>query len=188
MSTRILVALVGLVWAVAAPAVADTTPAFEFPQEPAVTTFTDSFGAPRSGHSHQGNDLMAPKMTEVYAVADGVVLWVRDSGTAGRYVVVEHADGWESWYMHLNDDTPGTDDGSAPMSLGIVVGEGERVRGGQVIGFVGDSGNAEGSSPHTHFELHHDGGVIDPHDILTAAHEQDRSEVRLHPVDGIRVR
>jgi murein DD-endopeptidase MepM/ murein hydrolase activator NlpD len=158
-----------------------------FPQAPAVTEFTDSFGAPRSGHSHQGNDLMAPKMTEVVAVADGTVLWVRDSGSAGRYLVVEHAGGWESWYMHLNDDTPGTDDGSAPMSLGVVVQEGDTVVAGQLIGYVGDSGNAEGSSAHTHFELHRDGVPVDPHDLLRAARRRALIELRTTPLIGIRL-
>ena len=162
-------------------------PHLTFPQDPAVTEFTDSFGAPRSGHSHQGNDLMAPKMTEVVAVADGTVLWVRDSGSAGRYLVIEHAGGWESWYMHLNDDTPGTDDGSAPMDLGVVVEEGEAVVAGQLIGYVGDSGNAEGSSAHTHFELHHDGVPIDPHELLEASRHRALIELRTRPLIGIRI-
>lgn len=140
-----------------------------FPQDPLVTEFSDSYGAARNGHRHQGNDLMAPKLTEVYAIADGVVVWVRDRGTAGRYVTIDHGNGYESWYMHLNDDMPGTDDGSAPLSLGVAVGLGDTVEAGQVIGWVGDSGNAEGSSPHTHFELHRNGRAIDPHPLLREA-------------------
>lgn len=143
-----------------------------FPQDALATEFTDSYGAPRSGHRHQGNDLMAPKGTEVYAVADGVVRWIRDRGTAGRYVAIEHADGWESWYMHLNDDNPGTDDGAAPLALGVAVEVGEVVEAGQLIGWVGDSGNAEGSSPHNHFELHHNGRAIDPYSHLIRAFER----------------
>ncbi|MGA7270292.1 MAG: M23 family metallopeptidase [Acidimicrobiia bacterium] len=140
-----------------------------FPQQAPVTHFTDSFGAPRTGHRHEGNDLMAPKMTEVYAAAPGTVRWVRDHGTAGRYVVIDHGHGWETWYMHLNDDTPGTDDGRAPMSSGVAVEVGDTVQAGQLIGWVGDSGNAEGSSPHTHFEIHHDGKAIDPYPYLVPA-------------------
>lgn len=140
-----------------------------FPQDPLVTQFTDSFGAPRSGHRHQGNDLMGPKGSEVYAAADGVVRWVRDRGTAGRYVVIDHGHGWETWYMHLNDDTPGTDDGAAALAMGVAVEVGQEVRGGDLIGWVGDSGNAEGSSAHTHFELHRGGSAIDPYHLLVAA-------------------
>lgn len=189
MSPRLLLTFVALFTIVASPASAsDADPLIVFPQEASLTTFTDSFGAPRSGHSHQGNDLMAPKSTEVYAVADGTVLWVRDRGSAGRYLVVEHDDGWESWYMHLNDDTPGTDDGSAPLELGIVVEEGEPVEAGQLIGYVGDSGNAEGSSAHTHFELHRDGVAIDPYPALQVAMEQARLESRTGAPSVFRVR
>lgn len=149
-----------------------------FPQDPTVTEFTDSWGAARSGHSHKGNDLMAPKMTEVYAAADGVVLWVRDrGGSAGRYVAIDHGDGWETWYMHLNNDTPGTDDGAAPLELGVVVEAGDEVEAGDLIGWVGDSGNAEGSSAHTHFELHRNGRPIDPHTYLLDAFERVLEEL-----------
>ena len=153
-----------------------------FPQEAGVTHFTDSWGAARSGHRHQGNDLMAPKMTEVYAVADGTVTWIRDRGTAGRYLVIDHENGWESWYMHLNDDNPGTDDGRAGIELGITVREGDHVVAGQHVGFVGDSGNAEGSSSHTHFELHFNGSPVDPHSYLMGAYLEAVVAERLVPL------
>lgn len=170
MSKILLAAALVVAFPVAASA--DESIQFEFPQDPSVTEFTDSYGAARAGHSHQGNDLMAPKMAEVYAVADGVVLWVRDRGTAGRYVAIDHGDGWESWYMHLNDDTPGTDDGAAPLELGVAVTAGQLVEAGEVIGWAGDSGNAEGSSPHTHFELHRNGRPVDPYPYLVEAFER----------------
>lgn len=192
MSRIRLVALVLLLVVPVLPALpaAGTTEPIDlvFPQDPTVTEFTDSYGAPRAGHSHQGNDLMAPKMTEVYAVADGVVAWIRDRGSAGRYVAITHDGGWESWYMHLNDDTPGTDDGSAPIDLGVVVDEGERVEAGQLIGYVGDSGNAEGSSAHTHFELHHDGAPIDPYDLLVEAFDRAVVEALAASAADVRVR
>lgn len=165
---KFLTGLVALVLLLPSVAMAEEFP-IVFPQDPLVTEFSDSYGAARSGHRHQGNDLMAPKMTEVYAIADGVVVWIRDRGTAGRYVTIDHGNGYESWYMHLNDDMPGTDDGSAPLSLGVAVEVGDTVEAGQVIGWVGDSGNAEGSSPHTHFELHRNGSAIDPYPTLIEA-------------------
>lgn len=183
MLKRALLAVVVSVLLPVTAAGASTDLILVFPQEADATYFTDSWGAPRTGHRHQGNDLMAPKGTEVYAVADGTVLWVRDRGTAGRYVAIDHGDGWESWYMHLNDDNPGTDDGRAPLELGIVVSPGDVVEAGQLIGFVGDSGNAEGSSPHTHFELHIDGVPVDPHSYLLEAYAEARIEVRLKPLD-----
>jgi murein DD-endopeptidase MepM/ murein hydrolase activator NlpD len=167
--------VVAITFAISALALpASAAPDFEltFPQEAEVTEFTSSWGAARAGHSHKGNDLMAPKGTEVYAAADGVVVFVRDRGSAGRYVAIDHGDGWETWYMHLNNDNPGTDDGAAPMELGVAVEVGDPVEKGQVIGWVGDSGNAEGSSPHTHFELHYDGSPIDPYPYLIKAYQR----------------
>lgn len=175
--SRVLPLLLFVVTVFALPAAADDDLTIVFPQDPLVTEFADSYGAPRAGHRHQGNDLMAPKGTEVYAIADGVVVWIRDRGTAGRYVAIEHADGWESWYMHLNNDTPGTDDGAAPLELGVAVEVGEEVEAGQLIGWVGDSGNAEGSSPHTHFELHRNGRAIDPYLHLIDAFQRALEEL-----------
>ncbi len=156
----------------------DSEPLFElrFPQEPQVTCFHDTFGAQRSGgRRHQGNDLMAPKMTRVYAAADGVVETVAYSPRAGRYVVIAHSGGWSTTYAHLNNDNPGTDDGQAPWSLSVahVVVEGELVESGQLIGWVGDSGNAESAGSHTHFELALNDTPTDPYELLQAAWDRD---------------
>lgn len=156
------------------PASAHEEPTIEitFPQDITVTSFHDDWRARRSGgRRHEGNDLMAPKMTEVYAAADGVVVKVSESARAGRYLIIEHADGWETYYIHLNDDNVGTDDGRAPWALTLALGVrvGSLVEAGQLIGFVGDSGNAEGAMPHTHFELHHDGVPRNPHEYLEKA-------------------
>lgn len=126
------------------------------------------FGACRDGCArlHEGVDVLAPKMTEVYAVADGVVSW---TGSRCCSVFIQHDDGWMSWYIHLNNDTPGTDDGRGwGIAEGVVAGA--RVTAGQVIGWVGDSGNAEDTPPHLHFELHDARGVIvDPYPALALA-------------------
>lgn len=151
----------------------------------------DSFGDCRSGcsRSHEGVDIMADKMIPVLAAADGVVINVRgiDATTGGpdgqgQYLVIQH-DGWQTRYLHLNNDTPGTDDG---MGLGIIPeiieafvaagGDGwdsdfsYPVEAGQMIGWVGDSGNAENSGSHLHFELRIGEGwsavAIDPYPHL----------------------
>ncbi len=149
--------------------------ALVFPQDAEVTHFDDTWGDGRSGgRRHKGTDLMAPKHTPVYAVADGVVSIMRKSGLAGYWIGIEHAGGVESWYMHLNNDTPGTDDGRAEPDAvyapGIEVGA--FVSAGQLIGYVGDSGNAERSGSHTHFELRIDGTAINPYPLLAEAHER----------------
>lgn len=116
--------------------------------------FADTFGTARDGGDrlHQGGDLFAPKMSPVLATAAGWVSAIDWSPSAGFYIDVTHSGGWRSRYLHLNNDTPGTDDGLGfGLAEGIAVGT--SVAAGQMIGYVGDSGNAEGSSPHLHFEL-----------------------------------
>jgi murein DD-endopeptidase MepM/ murein hydrolase activator NlpD len=126
--------------------------------------FSDTFGAPRSGgRTHQGQDLMAPKGTATVAVADGTITWMKhtNDGNAGNYLVLTDADGWEYWYIHLNNDSPGTDDGRNRYDQAFVDGirKGQKVKAGEIIGWVGDSGNAESSGAHLHFEVH------DPTDV-----------------------
>ena len=127
---------------------------------------TDDFGDPRGDHTHEGNDILAPKMTEVVAVSTGTVGWVSDECCAFELL---HDDGWSSWYIHLNNDSPDTDDG---LGWGMVDGivPGATIEAGQLVGWVGDSGNAEDAEPHLHFELHRPNGeAIDPQKHLLAA-------------------
>jgi hypothetical protein len=133
-------------------------------------TWTDTFGAPRSGgRTHKGTDIFAAKGTPVVAAADGVITRIAVGSLAGRYIKITHDDGWSTYYIHLNNDTPGTDDGALNETLpGIAVGV--RVTAGEVIDVVGDSGNAEDTPSHLHFELHTpDGTAIDPAPHLAAA-------------------
>ncbi|HKX74158.1 MAG TPA: M23 family metallopeptidase [Acidimicrobiia bacterium] len=157
------------------PALAASELQLHFPQDPRVTYFSSTFGAPRpGGRRHEGNDLMAPKLTPVYAATDGTVTVVSDGPRSGRYVVIELSDEWSTWYMHLNNDLPGGDRGRADWSHTLAPGieEGASVIAGQPIAFVGDSGNAEGKSPHTHFELHRLGRPINPFPYLVDAFER----------------
>lgn len=151
-----------------------------FPQDPDTTWFLDTFGHVRAGgHRHIGVDLHAPKGSPVYAVAAGVVTRINISRRAGAYLVIDHGAGWESWYMHLNTDNPGTDDGRGGhgTAFAVDVAVGGFVDAGQPVGFVGDSGNAEHTLPHTHFELHRNGKAIDPFGMLVRAHERARMAV-----------
>lgn len=140
--------------------------------------WTDTWGAPRSdGRVHEGTDIFADKGTPVVAAADGRITRIAVGDRAGRYIVITHDDGWSSYYLHLNNDTPGTDDGLLDVTPeGIAVGV--RVTAGDVIDFVGDSGNAELTPAHLHFELHTpDGDVINPAPHLRASITGELGEI-----------
>ena len=137
--------------------------------------FRDWFWSRRSGGIHHAQDIMADKMTPVLAVADGIIRQVNWTGGSSPdpsrccTLVLRHDDGWESRYIHLNNDTPGTDDG-AGWGIADGVAPGVHVTAGSVIGWVGDSGNAEETASHLHFELLDPAGVyVNPFHALAQA-------------------
>ena len=173
----LLVALVTTAIAsTASPAIAaDDFRLVYFPHEDVDSSFTNDWGDARpGGRSHKGTDIMAAKHSPVVAVADGFVTKIHKSPRSGYYVRITHQDGWQSWYMHLNNDTPGTDDGAAGLE-GAIAAELEVdmfVSAGTVIGYVGDSGNAEGGGSHTHFELHNGRRTVNPYPYLADAYDR----------------
>jgi hypothetical protein len=138
-------------------------------------TFTDTYGAPRNNaRSHEGIDIMAAKMTPVLAAVDGIVDWLNDGSQNNSYLLLLRGeDGNDYLYLHLNNDTPGTDDGLGGSKYAYAPGlqNGDRVRAGEVIAYVGDSGNAEDVQPHLHFEIHLGGykNPINPFPSLLSA-------------------
>lgn len=138
------------------------------------SSYTSSFGDPRSGgRTHEGVDIFAAKMTPFVSAVDGVVSLItfteRDWGNG---VFIRDGDGYSYRYLHVNNDTPGTDDGAGGSVYafpGTIV-RGTRVMRGQLIGWVGDSGNAEDTAPHLHFEIRTpDDTPLDPYQSLQAA-------------------
>jgi murein DD-endopeptidase MepM/ murein hydrolase activator NlpD len=130
--------------------------------------YGNSFGAPRGeGRLHNGIDIFADKGVPVQAMGDGVVEWVRRQPDERCCSIgILHDNGWRTWYLHLNNDTAGTDDGLAD---GVVEGieSGVRVVAGQTIGWVGDSGNAEETPSHLHLEVRlPDGTITNPYATL----------------------
>lgn len=196
LSTAALVVVV-LVAAMASPAIA-LEPAEE-PEEPLVrelmfpivgpVTYSDTWGACRGSgcrRSHKGADIFGAKLAPLVAAADGVIVSVRRTAltTAGNKIVIEDDEGWRYVYFHLNNDTPGTDDGANPQAWIIAnrLRVGDRVEAGDVVGYLGDSGNAERTPNHLHFEVHQpDVGAINPTPSLDAATDAGR----IVPVAGL---
>jgi len=146
------------------PAFSETVIPIVFPVD-GECSFTDTFGAPRGGgtRTHEGIDIMAPKMTPVLAAVDGRIGWLNDgtatstaNGLPYYNLMLFGDDGNDYFYVHLNNDTPGTDDGQGGPVYAYAPGiaNGVRVLAGQHIAYVGDSGNAEDTAPHLHFEIH----------------------------------
>lgn len=122
-------------------------------------SYSDTFLACRSGcaRKHMGQDLMGRKMQPLVAAFNGVIHSVKRESTVGdgNYVTLKGDNGWSANYIHVNNDSPGTDDGRGTTHHAFAPGlrPGLRVIAGQLLGWLGDSGNAEGTAPHLHFEL-----------------------------------
>ncbi len=137
--------------------------------------FTDDFGVQRESWSHKGQDIFQYKRAKVVAATDGWVtnlLVAADATGPGNMIEITDADGWKTEYMHLNNDMPGVDDNSNPpdyrFAPGIALGS--VVKAGDFIGYVGDSGDAETTPPHLHFEIRDPQKVsINPHPSLRLA-------------------
>ncbi len=122
-------------------------------------SFIDSWGFPRMtgteySHGHQGVDIMADFGTPLYAVERGVVIRVGNDVLGGQKLWVKGQSGTYYYYAHLQAFIEG-------------VGEGTAVEAGDVIGLVGDTGNAQGGAPHLHFQVHPGGGAaVNPYGLL----------------------
>ncbi|WP_370326954.1 cell wall-binding repeat-containing protein [Euzebya sp.] len=137
----------------------------------------DSYYDGRSGgRTHRAIDVMADKMTPAHAVVGGTICYLKtqEHASAGWYFRLCGDDGLSYFYIHMNDDTPGTDDGMGGMENAFAPGieEGARVERGDLLGWVGDSGNAESSGSHLHFEIVEDTDAdirINPYPSFEAA-------------------
>jgi murein DD-endopeptidase MepM/ murein hydrolase activator NlpD len=141
--------------------------------------FSSGWGDARpGGRAHRGQDLFAPKWSPVLAVVDGSVDWLTTTpkGTEGFALLLRGDDGFLYYYAHLNNDNPGHRDnrGTARYAYARGLRNGDRVSAGDVVGYVGDSGNAEAAGPHLHFEIHQGrwGNALDPTPSLRAALER----------------
>ena len=121
-----------------------------------VADVADTWGAERSGdRRHEGVDIFATRGTAVTSTTRGVVGAVREGGLGGRQVWVRGPGLENHYYAHL--------DGWAEH-----LSQGDVVLPGDVLGFVGDSGNARGTPTHLHYGIYGDDGALDPMPRLRA--------------------
>ncbi|MGH3032372.1 MAG: M23 family metallopeptidase [Gaiellaceae bacterium] len=132
--------------------------------------YTNDFGAPRGQGGHQGNDIMARKKSKVVAVEAGRVEKYRKSWRAGCMLYLHGRSGTTYMYIHLNNDRTMRNDtrnnSTCRNRIAYAPGlrNGDWVRRGELIGYVGDSGDANGIAPHLHFELHPENrGAVSPY-------------------------
>jgi murein DD-endopeptidase MepM/ murein hydrolase activator NlpD len=132
-----------------APVAAQTCPVDGF------STFTDTWGAPRSGgRSHQGVDMLGARWTPLVAIESGTVQRMRNGGLGGITVWLRGNTGDTFYYAHME-----------AWADGLRVGQ--QVQTGDLVGYMGTSGNAPDYIPHLHFEYHPGGGAaINPYPLV----------------------
>ena len=136
--------------------------------------YADDFGAPRAGGPHQGNDIMAAKQSLALAAEAGKIKFWTSSAAAGCMLYLYGVSGTTYYYIHLNNDLTKRNDNRGKCVAGTAYAKGlksgARVSAGQVIAYVGDSGDADGIHAHLHFEVHPGGhSAVDPFPFLQAA-------------------
>ena len=114
---------------------------------------TDTWGAARSqGRSHEGIDIFAARGTPIRATTQGIVSKVGENTLGGRVVVVVGPGGAGHYYAHLEDYAD--------------ISPNDWVNAGDIIGYVGDSGNAKGTPPHVHYGIYISGSAVNPYPLL----------------------
>lgn len=118
---------------------------------------TDTWYASRSsGRVHEGIDIMASRGTKVYSSTEGVIMSLRNNNLGGKVIWLLGPSGAYHYYAHLNDHRRG-------------LKEGDYVKRGELIGYVGNTGNARHTAPHLHYGLYLNGkgrGAVNPYPYL----------------------
>ena len=132
-------------------------PALEIPVPVAgvrVRAIADTWGGARDGgRRHQGTDIFAERGTPVLSATDGIVVRIGDFGIGGRHAWVLGPGGERHYYAHLDDWAPGLQTGDVAQP-------------GTLLGFVGTTGNAQGTPPHLHYGIYGADGALNPWPLL----------------------
>jgi murein DD-endopeptidase MepM/ murein hydrolase activator NlpD len=117
----------------------------------------DTWGAARNqGRNHEGIDIMAERGTKVYSATEGLVADLRNNNLGGKIIwIIGPAGSWH-YYAHLDDHKRG-------------LNVGDYVRKGDLIGYVGNTGNARATAPHLHYGIYLNGkgrGAVNPYPYL----------------------
>ena len=128
--------------------------------------YIDDFGDPRPQGSHEGNDIMSVRHQPAVAFVAGHVSEVDGLGLVRTCMLYLHAkNGMTYVYIHLNNDPGPNNDNDGGCKNGVSwaqgLANGDQVRRGELVGFVGDSGDANGIQPHLHFEVRKPSGTRD---------------------------
>lgn len=117
----------------------------------------DTWGAARSqGRSHEGIDILAPRGTKVFSTTEGLVADLRNNNLGGKVIWILGPAGTWHYYAHLDGHKRG-------------LNVGDYIKKGDLIGYVGNTGNARYTSPHLHYGLYLDGkgrGAVNPYSYL----------------------
>jgi len=134
----------------------------------------DSWHAPRDGGSrlHKGIDIFAPKGTQIVAVADGIISYIGDQPKGGHCLWLTTENGASFYYAHLDRWAPG-------------MYEGMEVQSGDLLGFVGNTGNAIHTPSHLHFGISSNDEMINPYPLLTKATPIARAHVHAELGGGV---
>jgi hypothetical protein len=171
----LLLALLGLAAGPAAahPVAKRTVPQLIFPVlGPA--TYIDDFSHARGNGRHGATDIMAPRKAIAVAAEAGTVKFWTTSWRAGCMLYLHGRSGTTYLYIHLNNDLGNGNDNTGACVPGVAYApglkNGAKVAAGEPVGFVGDSGDADGGAPHLHFEIRPGGGgEVNPFPYLNKA-------------------
>ncbi len=137
----------------------DPPPKIAMPLQVPKKQIANTWHAPRGvNRLHEGQDIFAPRGTPAYSVTRGYIYNIGENGLGGQTVSVIGAGGRVYYYAHFDSYAPG-------------ISEGDYVTPQTVLGYVGTTGNAQGTPPHLHFGVYTSTGAINPLPLLT-----DRTE------------